>query len=79
MASNSWHRPRTISAGKRYIRPMNVRYSCAVRLSNSARSSGTTPTRRLTSRAALAAERSCRGFALRRWQREQAREHLDGS
>ena len=43
--SNSPMRSRISSRGSRYIRPMKVRYSRAVRLSNSARSSGMTPIR----------------------------------
>ncbi len=58
IASNSSHRPRTVAGGSRYIRPMKVRYSRAVRLSNSASSSGTTPIRRLTLRAASASAKS---------------------
>jgi hypothetical protein len=48
---SSLARSRTVAAGNMYMRPMNVRYSRAVRFSNRPRFSGTTPTRRLTSRA----------------------------
>ena len=37
MVSSSSARARIVSRGSRYIRPMNVRYSRAVRLSNNAR------------------------------------------
>ena len=58
---------------------MNVRYSRAVRLSNSARSSGTTPTRRLTvaggvGRGKIGAQNPHRAAG----RRQQAGEHLDG-
>ena len=49
--SSSSLRLRIVSRGIRWMRPTNVRYSRAVRLSNSARSSGMTPIRRFASSA----------------------------
>src|SRR6267378_6069827 len=58
---------RMVSCGSRYIRPMKVRCSRAVRLSNSARSSGTTPI-------ILLASSACFGSSM--FNNLTAREHL---